>query len=708
MSIEPTSTSSARTVRQNCMAAAPSEQSKPRNIQNSLFYTDSSDGDISEASDYAQPTKVHHNTVSKETDRDRNLVEANPSKAPTKTQVRKHSLVTDRNKRLWAAVDFGNGRCSGCFVIYDRNDKKLQGHTPVSSHPVISDFAHNTIPAMAVIVRKEDGTLELMLGQRAQDALKAGKVKPKDIMRMLKCNQVITNGFRGLVKWKEDVRQRINKIAKEHEDIMRASIGDSATVKVVHPTRKTIREVQISMLEDITEEFLRYLLDMLKIAVQRAYDLSEDDVEYVFRKKADLGIGVPSVWPEEAQLDLRSQLDYADWPASTLICSEAKSAAIFTILSAVMEGSLHGSAAQDTQYLIADIGFGTGDFATIEVLSTQPAEVKQPVLGGGSFCGSGRLQEIFCELAPHWRYDGYSFAEELHKSGMSEEEFFRALSEEFEDLKCLVDGDPDEYTIRYMAKISVPNLGPIETPRSFVITRAQMHQVYDLWVAEIIELLDEQLWKTRSICSRFEEVAIVFVGGGSRSQYLIDAAREHCKDMISTQVLQYEPALHSSVAQGILWTLQSPSSYARLKATDSIGTRLGVNFDGSDEHIDRLAQKATVQIRNGKYRDGVEEFDELDDTIVWASIKGQPLKDHIIEGRIFIENEFDKITLEQDIIISQNDEVALKSDAYDAKAALKDCKARIHTTLKLKIGPSERAGFRKQVFDDGTAPFIEV
>ena len=239
-------------------------------------------------------------------------------------------------------------------------------------------------------------------------------------------------------------------------------------------------------------EFIHHL----KIAPQRRSSktiLQIKQVRDIFEKEVHVAASVPTVWPSFVQDRYLALLHKADFPNTTAIVSEAKSAAT-AYVNKSLPSSNQPQESQNT--VVTDMGGSTVNIVCIrEFFQGGERKIGEIMPAIGSQDGSLKLNTMLEERLR--REIGTDLPSVLESLGLSEDDFFQQIRDGFEVQKRKFDNSYEytycEIKLRFSKRVDTAliNLPPLLRlqKRILRIGRAIVKDVFDEWLAHVVQLI---------------------------------------------------------------------------------------------------------------------------------------------------------------------------------------------------------------------------
>jgi hypothetical protein len=328
-------------------------------------------------------------------------------------------------------------------------------------------------------------------------------------------------------------------------------IVSSGKVKIVDvfTNQATLRE--FGSIQDILVELLRYQLQLTKKTIWEISGLDKNQVNQLMATRTRIGVSATTAFGNTPLDDLQYLLGEAGFPEKTTILSEAKSAAIYSVLrlkeqsETLRYGPGGAIDLHNRNFIVVDIGGGTTDVAVVKVLSTTPSQKLrevQPVTA--CMNGSEALNDIAatCVL----QHFGRAWVSEvLNGFNLKEERLLQYIRTRFRTVKK--NFDPLDSSSRNQAIFPEEIervLRPYYNYLNFTVELVQ--KIFETWLGDIVRLVRQQRSLLEAHAEGAEEVPIILTGLGSSPRFI----EQHMRAMIGTTVLTINPNMCSSVAFG--------------------------------------------------------------------------------------------------------------------------------------------------------------
>ena len=636
--------------------------------------------------------------------------------AKTKPKQYRHAILDPSSAwRLKIGIDHGTKNSAACYALRDDGKPSTHGYDMKCLDTALaSQFDFNIQSRVAVIKDHRSTTgkkWKLAFGSEINDnemlalsgeilvvdLLKMALIDPKSSVWNLKKGNNMLRTIKSGHKIMLELLYRLN--GRRHE------------VNVYSTLDQTVRVCTVDTLAVLAQEFLLYMKDQIQKSVMTRHSFTKKEADFVLQYKTDIALSVPTAWQDMDIDNIRVALNNAGYPETTKLLSEAKNSALFNVIwqltdrrTQIQNAKQQRKKAEefakewrDSILIIVDIGHGTSDLASIQILGTWPfVQVGEVVPGIGSACGAYWLNILFKTLLRKQYWD--LILDLAEKSDISKEAVLEAFSTGFEETKRQFDTPQDTYHIAYKLPLDG---GESIVERKFSISRKQMLALFSQWESEISQLIFTQIKKTREGGYGSSKIRVGLSGGGSHSKYLQESLKEKLSKE-NIDIGQFEPGNHPALAQGNLWALLDDSFSRQKFARTSYGVKANVPFD------ENLHRNLVLHARKTPFY-GPSVRKEMPNRVVWAFMKDADISQDLpgITGHIKVDDNFDDIDLVQEVYSSQHDVVAMKTDYYNANAELESGNITKVGTINLPIGDFEAMGLEMKC-DRQSQPYLNV
>mgnify|MGYP001168576937 FL=1 len=260
-------------------------------------------------------------------------------------------------------------------------------------------------------------------------------------------------------------------------------------------------------------------------------------------------ITVPAIWPDEAITKTFRAAEEAGFGPSIYTISEPE-AAMHQIIN---DNEQLGRLEKGDVCIVCDGGGGTIDIISHEVVSTNPFRLREAAVGVGQRGGGVHLDAGFFALL------SVKLGKETYEKHRNDSGCLTTWQSCFERIKNL----HARSNIRHADYVvDAPHISVHESVEFSV---AEVNKQYDVEIAKIIEMLDNQIdaLKAQDMKAKY----ICLVGGFGSSTYVQEMLQESYQYLTVVQSLRP----HTAVVEGAVRALLNPSFIASRKARDHIG-----------------------------------------------------------------------------------------------------------------------------------------
>ena len=439
-------------------------------------------------------------------------------------------------------------------------------------------------------------------------------------------------------------------------------------IRVPLPYDQTHYEFTLRTPSDIIQGITVWLWYWIKHAIITQVGDPTNALPEVFASQARVVASVPEMWTDAMIDQFRHILNKVGFPGGVYPVSETKCCAM--ALAHEKWSSIHWSKpdllglmeaeALRTVIIVFDLGAGTMDLASFIITETRPMlKARTLVPSSGRLWGAQQQNQIlkkrvpgligrdFADLVRHRSRDfsGGEYNEELIL-----EPFARGF--EMAKRKAL----PESTNSLYVDFESWPPLPPVAGPTalqdgSLVVSRDEMRSIMDVYVQELHGPIADQLRLLNEAGAIHENTRVELhcVGGGSKSQYIIDNLRNRFPQVTAVvrQNVDYSTVAFGGVLLGI-----DPEA----------GTREFVRVGwGAVYEEDKEPRSSRTRIPRTT----------LGERIFWALVIGQRIEgSEYIQGDITIEEKdlpYDdaNTSIELEMVLYKTDRAELCKDGIE-------------------------------------------
>lgn len=268
-------------------------------------------------------------------------------------------LLDDHKTTLHIGFDLATSH-SGASWNFAPEGQGLNHRNAVQSNRVVGlSCGSSRIPSEAVILPDEKKTngndLKLVFGDEIKEALIQHKIAPHEVLRNIKLCLASDEPK----KFDQKQRNMLNDLKASQEKAISPYL--TKKVNVYSCFTGQVSEVTINNVADVLIQFLRYLLDLVKLDYKDDTGiLSYDDIENTFQQ-ARVGISCPVSWDDMMIDDLGSMLESANYPSETIITSEAMTIALVRLIESIQNTAKAGfdlSNFRNSALVVCDVGHG--------------------------------------------------------------------------------------------------------------------------------------------------------------------------------------------------------------------------------------------------------------------------------------------------------------------------------------------------------------
>ncbi|KAF8470617.1 hypothetical protein BDZ91DRAFT_718521 [Kalaharituber pfeilii] len=315
--------------------------------------------------------------------------------------------------------------------------------------------------------------------------------------------------------------------------------------------------------------------DYLKAIKEHALQVLSNSFGTEFWKviPVEYHLTIPAVWSEAAKaLTLKAATNAGIGSGKELVLIAEPEAAALYCLTDISPGLLKVG---DT-FIVADCGGGTVDLVSYEVLYQTPKfEVKEVGVGGG-LCGSVFLNRRFEAFVRRWL--GEAIVDAMVAKGRP----YQKMMKDFDERLKRIFQDSDDQDEMDCEVPGVSDHLQRKVQDGFLdIARADMREIFEPVIAEILRLIQEQL--DTIITGNYKPAStILLVGGFGSSAYLYKRLQEQLRSSRQAsggiKVLQPVNAWSAVVRGAVLCGLQSIQIKSR-RARRNYGVSCYEQFD---------------------------------------------------------------------------------------------------------------------------------
>ena len=371
----------------------------------------------------------------------------NPTEPQHKLRQQRNPLFDpEEDAMLYVGIDHGTKFSSMCWGIRGRpKGDEAQDLLQPDDWACINHESRK-IP-MEVGLFHDGNHFQMYIGSDLEYARKIGIVQEIDIVEGVKLAMLFNERRFG----SEEMQEGLELMEGKLDSIFNLLGGWPQNVSIRLPFRQFTYTQMVKSARDILYLSQLYLVSLLKENLRRRNGYSYAEVDFIFAEKTVIGISVPSCWPNTV-IDKYSMLwQDAGLRPNTIILSEAKSAAAFSVYRSLRmsKNKYQRSAVDDscerlenlssTLTILSDTGGSTTDVASVAIAVSSTARLPrfvELVDSVGSLSGSFCLTQKFRSRLQKKKNTQY--LDSLHeKSGQAPVDVLNAICAAFDDLKTV-------------------------------------------------------------------------------------------------------------------------------------------------------------------------------------------------------------------------------------------------------------------------------
>lgn len=240
-------------------------------------------------------------------------------------QYRHPILDPDSKQRVLVGCDFGTDNSSLSYAL-TTNEADVLVELASITRTVYDNGMNFRFPTLVAArpLTQDQQRATLEFGDSAKKALRDGDIEVEDLIRHSKLGLV--KEFDGCF---EDDAQLLNESHRWHKRALEKLsdvMFDNCDENVSNDVRK---------MDDVIALYLKYLKDLLQHDLRNRLQLTQEELQYVFREKVVVGFAAPTIWSDTILDKFHTLIFRAGWPSETRIWSEAKCAMSYDIATVV-------------------------------------------------------------------------------------------------------------------------------------------------------------------------------------------------------------------------------------------------------------------------------------------------------------------------------------------------------------------------------------
>ncbi|KAE8371983.1 hypothetical protein BDV26DRAFT_275028 [Aspergillus bertholletiae] len=336
--------------------------------------------------------------------------------------------------------------------------------------------------------------------------------------------------------WGYSVKRAEKNSFKWFKLLLESSHTLRAKAEPIVASTSLLRDLDKSV-DDVATDFLHLLWEYAQDDIRKEYGPNWNTMY-----KVKVVLTVPAIWSPAAANKTKDVARAAGLPDNVFLVSEPEAAALAIMREKNAEGS---SLKVGDSFVVCDAGGGTVDLVSYTIVSVDPLQLEECVVGNGDLSGS-----VFVDAA----FENYvKSIVGIEKYNSLRERNKEQMMREFEStVKRNYSGDNQDCFVELVGVGDIPNQH-VEDDQ-IILTPDVMRNLFDDIVGRIISLVKGQVDEAER--KGFNVKTILLVGGFGCSNYLYKTLEDaHREDGI--QVLR-GPGAWSSVCRGAArWGLEN-------------------------------------------------------------------------------------------------------------------------------------------------------
>ncbi|KAI9771282.1 MAG: hypothetical protein M1840_002252 [Geoglossum simile] len=361
----------------------------------------------------------------------------------------------------------------------------------------------------------------------------------------------------------EEQRAKIPQLFEFEDPATPQNLGDSFFSPFKQPRHRrstTITLQQPPGETDICADYLKAIgNEAIKAITRSKVVLKTTPVQYV--------LTVPANWSDAAKnATKKCARDAFGSTAKIALILEPQAAAIHVLKSDAISTLVKGG-----HYIVCDVGGGTVDLITYQILNDKPLELGESVRGTADVCGA---------LLLNWKFECY-LAKILGKyytgeaGGRAMKKAVQMMREKFEtNIKRHFEYTDDSWELDFPYDIPIDERPSIVTQDDIIeISGSSLAtDVFDPVVEKILTLIQEQVDRVQRMDRKATIAGIILVGGFGGNKYLAKNVKEGFSGVVN-EVLQPLDGWEAVVSGALAWGLDQ-STVVRRKIPRYYGQEL--------------------------------------------------------------------------------------------------------------------------------------
>ncbi|OQU97391.1 hypothetical protein CLAIMM_03325 [Cladophialophora immunda] len=473
---------------------------------------------------------------------------------PSKPGPQSHSTPT---QRLHVGIDFGTTTSSICY-------DEVAGITSLSERALAqnvicepSDVSSHRIPSVAFVygdITSNGNTyLVLKLGEFPGDSLSSRLLTKIELMKMAL-----------LPTYHETPRDPLSasmlqSLKAQHEDAIRKIQFETMSNQMYtqDPLTGQFEPCTVNSMHDLITLFFNFLWRLTMKHCATTHNMTVENVVNLFQANVHVAVSAPALVQEDYERADRLHdsmlntycllLARAGYPRSTSLLFEAKSAALFHIITNIQR--THTSMTQTQQLhatTVVDIGGGTTDICCLRPDNIDDATVMfGDNFGASTMDGSLKINEVFKELL-RTQLPG-SVLQLAPEFNGSESDFLEALATQFEREKRTADSHARRCELRVPCRRKPLLYADFFVNGHFFLNPGTMQKIFDNWLQNIFHQVEKEM---RDHGLFQPSASIGLTGWGSRPPYILAAFERRYHEKGINVYMVGDFINHPAVAQG--------------------------------------------------------------------------------------------------------------------------------------------------------------
>jgi hypothetical protein len=457
---------------------------------------------------------------------------------PRQDSPQVQQLLAGRS-RLVGGYDLGTR--NGAFLWAEASGNTVRASDKLDVKSVEFAEKKRESPMIAAIVKDEEQDKNILyVGRKVERQLRNGKLTESDVFILPKL--ALLEGYKDQVLGPRDDTDEYSRLTHDHADeiLQRLQLtlarfqGQRVEVPLLfHNSDPHV--FTLNTAADIIEGISAWFWDRAKCQIHDSLGCAPETTIQIL-EKAEVAAPVPEIWANAVPMvnRYREYLIKAGFPAVHIV-SEAKCAAVLVArhLQTSDAGPEDIARAMESVLLVFDLGAGTLDLTATEVIQGEHLKIKTLVQSTGSFWGSQQINETFKHYLPEIIGPDFDrMVAQLSVGQPDKSVLLESFTRGFEVAKQEFElNSNDRVTVDYdrSDRGLPPDLGnPWIGGNYLSISPVRMQAILAEYARGLEGPIADQLQRLRrgGFLKRGRRVEMYCVGGGSRSQFVINHLKE--------------------------------------------------------------------------------------------------------------------------------------------------------------------------------------